>query len=123
MKEVARGLRKSATQAEDRLWQAIRGKRFNGKKFRRQMPIGAFVVDFYCPSDRLAIEVDGGIHEQQIEADRIRQELIASLDIRFLSLTNDDVMRDLPGALAKIEQALSPPHPPVPSPHRGRGGA
>ena len=111
MKEVARSLRKNPTEAEDRLWRAIRNEGIQGKKFRRQMPIGAFVVDFYCPSARLAIEVDGGIHDEQVEADRIRQELIESLGIRVLRLTNDEVMRNLPGAIAKLEQALENPHP------------
>ena len=109
MTAIARGLRQEPTEAEDRLWQAIRRKQVLGRKFRRQMPIGAFVVDFYCPSDRLVVEVDGGIHDLQLEADQVRQELIESLGIRFLRLTNDEVMRDLPGALSKIEQTLTKP--------------
>ena len=116
MTAVARGLRGEPTEAEERLWQAIRRKQISGRKFRRQMPIGAFVVDFYCPSDRLVVEVDGGIHDHQLEADQARQELIESLGIRFLRLTNDEVMSDLPGALGKIEHALSP-HPQTTSRH------
>ena len=117
MQQVARELRRNPTEAEDRLWQAIRKRQVLGKKFRRQMPIGAFVVDFYCSSERLALEVDGGVHDSQIEAGHLRQELIESLGIRFLRLTNDEVMRDLPGAIDKIEQALENPHP-KPLPHK-----
>ena len=114
MQAVARELRRNPTSAEDKLWQAIRKQRLNGRKYRRQVAIGAFVVDFYCASERLAIEVDGPIHEEQQEADRIRQELIESLDIRFVRLTNAEVEHHLEDALNKIRSAFSPhpdPHP------------
>lgn len=70
------------------------------------MPIGAFVVDFYCASERLVIELDGPIHEDQQEADQLRQELIESLGIRFVRLKNQEVEDDLPSALDKIRRAF-----------------
>ncbi len=107
MQFVARDLRRNPTEAEDKLWQAIRKKQLDGRKFRRQVAIGAFVVDFYCSSERLAVEVDGPIHAEQREADRIRQELIESLGIHFVRLSNDKVEYGLASALKKIRQAFS----------------
>ena len=110
MQAVARELRKYPTDAEDILWQAIRNKQLDGRKFRRQVAIGAFVVDFYCASARLVIEVDGPIHQEQQEADQIRQELIESLGIRFVRLSNHEVEHYLEDALDKIGRAFHP-HP------------
>ncbi len=109
MQAVARELRKNPTDAEDKLWQAIRKRQINGRKFRRQVAIGAFVVDFYCSSERLALEVDGPIHDRQVEADKIRQELIESLGIRFLRLTNDEVERHIEASLNKIRRRFVNP--------------
>ncbi len=106
MQVVARALRKNPTDAEDKLWQAIRKKQLDGRKFRRQVAIGAFVVDFYCSSERLAIEVDGPVHNQQEEADQIRQELIESLGIRFVRLSNSEVEQNLEISLEKIQSAF-----------------
>jgi very-short-patch-repair endonuclease len=76
--------------------------------------MGAFVVDFYCASESLIVEVDGAIHAQQQEADALRQELLESLGLRVLRLTNDEVEQDLESALMKIramfwEDSISPP--------------
>ena len=125
MQAVARELRKNPTAAENTLWQAIRKRQLDGRKFRRQVAIGAFVVDFYCASERLAIEVDGPVHHTQQEADQIRQELIESLGIYFVRLTNAEVEHHLPNALNKIRRAFdSRPHDPHPKPlpHK-EGGA
>ena len=107
MQLIARELRRSSTPSEAVLWEAIRHKRLDGRKFRRQVAVGAFVVDFYCASERLIVEVDGRIHEQQRDADTIRQELLESLGLRVLRLTNDEVEQDLPAALAKIRAMLN----------------
>ncbi len=121
MQAIARELRKNPTVAEDKLWQAIRKRQLDGRKFRRQVAVGAFVLDFYCSSERLAVEVDGPIHDHQVEADKIRQELIESLGIRFVRLTNDDVENRLEAAIDKIRASFSPPSP-GPFPHQeGRG--
>ncbi|MCS7179720.1 MAG: endonuclease domain-containing protein, partial [Anaerolineae bacterium] len=69
MVEVARQFRKHPTRSEEMLWEALRHKNLSGIKVRRQQPIGPFVVDFYVSSHRLVIEVDGGVHATQQEAD------------------------------------------------------
>ncbi len=108
MIEVARHFRKEPTRSEALLWEALRNRQLDGKKFRRQQPIGAFVLDFFCAEARLAVEVDGPIHENQREADRMRQELIEATGLRFVRVTAEQVETDLQGVLSAIRAALSP---------------
>jgi very-short-patch-repair endonuclease len=123
MTEIAQQFRKNPTPSKDRLWQAIRERQLDGRKFRRQMPIGPFVVDFYCSPERLAVEVDGPIHESQREADRQRQAMIESLGIRFVRVTADQVEKDLPTVLQTIRAAFLPTPTPSPSPMKGEGSS
>ena len=71
-KEFARNLRKESTPEEKIVWEALRNKKFLGLKFRRQHVLKGFVVDFYCHSLNLAIEIDGGIHQKQVDYDLLR---------------------------------------------------
>ena len=68
MTEIARDFRKEPTKSEAKLWQALRGKKLDGIKFRRQQPVGPFIVDFYNSVYRLVIEIDGSIHDSQSQA-------------------------------------------------------
>ena len=106
----------------DKLWGAIRKKQLEGRKFRRQVAIGALVLDFYCASERLVIEVDGPNHDEQQEADRIRQQLLESLGIRFVRLSNHQVEHRLEDALDEIRAEFNP-HPPGPFHKSGNRGA
>jgi very-short-patch-repair endonuclease len=101
MIEVARDFRKTPTASEAILWQALRGSRL-GAKFRRQHPIGPFVVDFYCANANLIVEVDGPIHKTQREHDSARQELLELCGYRVLRVAADDVERYLGVVLASI---------------------
>ncbi|MBL8588130.1 MAG: endonuclease domain-containing protein [Methylobacteriaceae bacterium] len=90
---VARRLRRNQTAAEEMLWQALRGRRLDGLKFRRQMEIAGHVADFACADLRLTIELDGAHHAEQVENDMRRRDAIEAagwLEIRF---PNDDVMQ------------------------------
>lgn len=107
MVEIARVLRKEHTRSEAILWQALRNRTLEGRKFRRQQPLGAFVLDFYCAEERLAVEVDGRIHESQQQADQLRQALIETLGIRFVRVTAEQVESDLAGALQAIQAAFT----------------
>jgi very-short-patch-repair endonuclease/DNA modification methylase len=120
MTEVARQFRKEPTPSEDILWQALRGRKLEGRKFRRQQPIGAFIVDFFCGAERLIVEVDGGIHDSQQEADQQRQELLESLELRVVRIPSELVETRLDEALAVVRQAFNP-HPLTPSPKSGEG--
>ncbi|ABX04602.1 MAG TPA: endonuclease domain-containing protein [Herpetosiphon sp.] len=100
---IAQTFRKVATPSEALLWEAIRGRKLDGRKFRRQHPIGSFIVDFICIEEMLIVEVDGAIHSDQYEADAERQALLECLGYRVLRLTADSVEHDLPNALAAIQ--------------------
>jgi len=123
MVEIARQFRKNPTPSEEILWQALRGKQLDGVKFRRQQPIGPFVVDFFAPSHRLIVEVDGPIHETQQTADAERQRLLESLGLRFVRLPADLVEQNLPAALERIRAALHPHPQPLPHPKSVEKGA
>ena|SRR5258708_37445945 len=106
MHQVARQLRKTPTRSEGILWAALRRQQLEGRKFRRQVNIGAFVVDFYCWTEKMVIEVDGGIHESQRAADAERQALIETLGLRFVRVSAAQVETDLPSVLTQIRAAF-----------------
>src|SRR5512135_2532446 len=93
--ELARRLRREPTQAERVLWQALRGRLVGGFKFRRQHMVAGFEVDLYCPAARLAIEVDGPVHESQQHYDEARDAVFDSLGIAVIRIRNDDVLQRL----------------------------
>lgn len=113
MIEIARQFRKEPTRSEAILWQALRKKQLAGRKFRRQQPIGRFIVDFFCASERLIVEVDGGIHESQKDLDEQRQQVLESLGLRFVRVSSEEVERNLPEVLSRIRGEFGHPHPPL----------
>ena len=120
MLQAARDLRRSQTRSEALLWERLRARRLDGLKFRRQHPLGPFVLDFYCELAGLAIEVDGGVHESPSarDRDRERQALIEAAGIRVVRVRADLVEFDVESAIESIRATLTP----GPSPRRaGRG--
>ena len=117
----ARELRHQATPDETRLWQALRAHRLAGLAFRRQHVIGNYIVDFYCHEKRIVIEVDGPIHDTQVDDDRYRQEIIEARGLTVLRFQNHEVLNDLPSVLERILQAAGIPTSSSPSPQAGRG--
>ncbi len=105
---VVRDLRRRQTSAEQRLWLHLRGGQLTGMRFRRQQPIGPYIVDFYCASVRLVIEVDGPIHDEQVEYDRERDAYLAAHDLRILRFTNDAVFSDQDAVLRTIRHTIAP---------------
>jgi very-short-patch-repair endonuclease len=110
---AARRLRQNLTPAERRLWQALRKRQLNGLRFRCQHPIGSFIVDFYCPKRRLVIELDGSIHDQQLDYDAARTEALNRLGYSVVRFRNQEVMTQLEDVLLRIQKAsewsVSPP--------------
>jgi very-short-patch-repair endonuclease len=106
---IARELRRNMTAAERLLWAAMRDRQIDGLKFRRQHPIGPFILDFCCPAQRLVIEVDGGVHddEEQAAHDALRTDQLAAYGYRVLRVRNDDVMRDLAAVIETIRRAAA----------------
>jgi very-short-patch-repair endonuclease len=96
--------RQNPTDSEALLWESLRGRRCGGLKFRRQQPMGRFIVDFFCAERRLVIEVDGPIHLSQRERDRQRQALLETTGLRFLRFTSEQVIHDLPTVLEAIRR-------------------
>jgi len=112
VQDAAKELRKNMTPSELRLWQALRAKRLNGLKFRRQHPIGKFIVDFCCLSIRLVVEVDGDIHNSKSDNDAARDACLELYGYRVLRIRNAEIIRNLQAVLARIEseaRSIAPP--------------
>jgi very-short-patch-repair endonuclease len=103
----ARQLRRDSTDAEKRLWRALRTK-LPQYKWRRQMPVGPYFVDFACFAERLIIELDGGQHAGAGEYDRARTRFVESQGYRVLRFWNNDVLTNTDGVLGRIAESLSP---------------
>jgi very-short-patch-repair endonuclease len=101
----ARKFRSEMTPAEKFLWQALRGNKL-GSHFRRQQVLEGFIVDFYCHSASLIIELDGGIHKEQQDYDTGRNKVFEKLGLRVLRYSNDDVLLDLPRVLDQLKILL-----------------
>lgn len=115
-------MRMKPTEPERRLWNALRGSRLEGHKFRRQAIIGQRIVDFFCPAKALVIEVDGETHDAEKDASCDRR-LSQATGYRVIRFTNADIMRNLDGVLMAIRTTLADRrdrwpgrhHPPAPS--------
>ena len=95
-------MRHNMTPAESRLWQRLRSGRLEGIHFRRQQVIGQFIADFYCHHARLVVEVDGGIHLEQEEYDRSRDESMRAQGLKILRFNNYQVEHEIEQVLAII---------------------
>ena len=115
----ARALRERMTDAERALWYQLRAKRLLGWKFRRQQPIGNYIVDFVCFEARLVIELDGGQHAKRVDADAQRTAWLESRGFRVLRFWNDAVLKEIEAALEEIMRNL--PLSPTPLPQGERG--
>ena len=103
----ARELRKESTEAEQALWQYLRDRNFFGKKFRRQHIFYGFILDFYCPKDKLAIELDGSIHSKQKDYDFARQSVIINHGVKVLRFKNREVLTNIKDVLKSIKSHLA----------------
>ena len=125
----AKTLRTNQTEAEQRLWYHLRAHRFMDLKFKRQKPMGRYIVDFVCVERRLIIELDGGQHAEQVVYDQHRDAWLRSQGYTVLRFWNNEVMQQLEGVLEQIRLTLtlspspSPERSPSPqsSPASGRG--
>ena len=120
---VARKLRQESTPEEKLLWRHLRTNKLHGYHFRRQHVLAGFVVDFYCPSARLILELDGAHHGAQIEADLARQAVLEGLGNGVLRFNNSTVRKNLSGVLVTIEAELRKrASGKFPLPRSGEGG-
>jgi len=98
----SRRLRRELTPAEKDLWRRLRNGQLAGLKFRRQIAVGKYVVDFACPAARLVVEIDGDTHDGQEDRDADRTKYLESEWWRVIRFTNSDVHRNLTGVLEAI---------------------
>jgi very-short-patch-repair endonuclease len=102
----ARELRNHPTASESWLWQVLRMRQFNQIRFRRQHPIGPYIVDFCAPRQKIIVELDGGQHLEQEAYDAERTAFLESKGYRVLRFWNDEVLKDRDGVLRAIEDAI-----------------
>ncbi|HEV2146051.1 MAG TPA: endonuclease domain-containing protein [Longimicrobiaceae bacterium] len=110
VQQAARRLRRKETPAETILWRALRRNQLDGLHFRRQHALGRFVLDFYCASLRLAVELDGEVHDDvdQAARDHARSAALAAISIRVIRFRNEEVLGDLGSVLDRIRRAARP---------------
>jgi len=128
MKRFARKLRKNMTDTERLLWRHLRNRELGGYKFRRQRPVGPYIVDFVCLEKKLVVEVDGGQHAGQMELDAKRSDYLKEKGYRVMRFWNNEVLKETESVLTVILSsldgnvtALSPSSPsPRPSPRGAR---
>jgi very-short-patch-repair endonuclease len=114
IKQIVRNLRKNQTGSENILWQRIRNRKINGLKFVRQYPLlldiaeqkKLFVVDFYCNERKLAIEIDGEIHDKQKKFDELREYMINQLGIEIIRFKREEVENDIEKAILILKKIL-----------------
>ena len=106
---LARNLRRKQTDAERKLWSILRGRQFENSKFRRQEPIGKYIVDFVSLDRALIIELDGGQHNQQseMEKDETRTKWLERKGFRVIRFWNNDVLQNIDGVASKILEILN----------------
>lgn len=104
IKANSRDLRSNMTDAEQHLWRHLRMRQLNGLKFRRQHPCGNYILDFACLETKLAIELDGSQHQQQIEYDKNRTEWLNGKGWKLLRFWNNEVLQSSESVLEAIDE-------------------
>ena len=110
LKQFARKLRNNSTRSEILLWKRIRKKAL-GVQFHRQVPIGGFIVDFYCHELKLAIEIDGSSHDDQLHKDQYRQHKLEKYGIKFLRFPDQTVKRSISNVVWAIIDTIQEMQP------------
>jgi 5-methyltetrahydrofolate--homocysteine methyltransferase len=105
----ARELRKQQTVQEGRLWQRLRNRQLGGAKFRRQAPIGNYIVDFVCFESRVIVEIDGSVHDlpERAERDAVRHDWLEHQGFRVIRFRDGEVYNDIDSVLRAISEALN----------------
>lgn len=123
IRAYAREMRNRMTDAEALLWMTLRNRRIAGAKFRRQHPVGRYILDFYCDEKRLGIELDGGQHSEAVEYDKQRDSWLRVQGIQVLRFWNNQMLTETEVVLEVIYQAIveANSNKKVPLPQAGEG--
>ncbi|MFA4919516.1 MAG: DUF559 domain-containing protein [Thermodesulfovibrionales bacterium] len=115
LKQRRRELRNNQTEAEKTFWSHVRNKQFYGLRFLRQYSISPYILDFYCPSMKLAVELDGGQHTQHESRiyDSTRSEYLKAHGIDIIRFWNHEVLLNISGVLAEVTKKITPPTLPL----------
>ena len=115
LKQRRRELRHNQSDAERTLWAKVRNKQFLGMKFFRQYSIGPYILDFYCPTVKLAVELDGGQHNESDNRDHdvTRSDYLKAQGIDVIRFWNNEVLFDIQSVLSKLALKVTPLHPPL----------
>lgn len=106
IKPRRKDLRNNSTYDEVFFWQQVKGRQLERRKFRRQTSVGNYIVDFYCPEEKLVIELDGEVHfdEEAIKYDNKRTEYLKSIGLTVIRFENQDVLKNTEYVLGKIKE-------------------
>ncbi|MBI5102213.1 MAG: DUF559 domain-containing protein [Nitrospirae bacterium] len=113
LKQRRQELRNNQTEAERVFWSLVRNRQFKGKRFFRQYSIGPYVLDFYCPEIKLAIELDGGQHSDNREYDALRTEFLNAHGVEVIRFWNNEVIHGKEGILNRLLLKVTPPNLPL----------
>jgi very-short-patch-repair endonuclease len=113
LKEDRRSLRNNLTSAEATLWNSLKNRQLKGRKFRREHSVGNYILDFYCPGEKLAVELDGDYHFEPSghEYDKVRDAYLNDLDIKVIHIENDLIFFDIDYVLKLIADSFTTPNP------------
>ena len=103
---TARRLRRNQTDAESKLWLRLRGRRLEGLKFRRQVPVAGYVVDFLCEEARFIVEIDGGHHTERLAEDEARTAALQRHGYQVIRFWNNEVLSNMDGVLERIVEMI-----------------
>ena len=107
---LARNLRKNSTIQERRLWNLLKNRQFHNLKFKRQQPIGKYIVDFVCKEEKIIIEIDGGQHNtiENIQLDKERTDYLQNLGYKVIRFWNNEIYENIDGVILKLEEEINP---------------
>ena len=107
---LARNLRKNATIQERRLWNLLKNRQFYNLKFKRQQPIGDYIVDFICKEAKIIIEIDGGQHNEpeNIDYDTARTKYLNNLGYKVVRFWNNEIYENIEGVVLRLEEEINP---------------
>ena len=107
---LARNLRKNSTIQERRLWNLLKNRQFHNLKFKRQQPVGDYIVDFICKEAKIIIEIDGGQHNEpeNIEYDKTRTEYLNTLGYKVIRFWNNEIYENIEGVVLRLKEEINP---------------